>query len=158
MTGSKEDFVITRLKDRITLVIHRDIDSDETVNFIASRLKKYVRTRGSSVAPLKLLIDLRACNDFNTSHALKIARIFVAESDVILKHIEAAAILLTMTNTLSLLRSFFRTIYTPLSCFDIFGDEREAIAFLSGDMSMRSSRVLADGEDAGRVGNSSRTS
>ncbi len=126
MPVTTDDFSMFRSQRIVTLVIHRDLYDDRRIERVANTLKTYIKSKDSSV---KLLIDLRRCKEFNTSHVLKVVGMLVAEHELFTSTIDASAILLTMTDTLSLIRSLFHKTYT-LRGFDIFGSESEAYSFL----------------------------
>ena len=127
MPVTTDDFEIFRSKRIVTLVIHRDLYDDGRIERVTKTLKAYINSKDSSI---RLLIDLRRCKEFNTSHVLKVVGMLVAEHELFTSMIDASAILLTMTDTLSLIRRLFHKTYT-LHGFDIFGSESEAYRFLN---------------------------
>ena len=75
MPVTTDDFSIFRSQRIVTLVIHRDLYDDRRIERVANTLKTYIKSKDSSV---KLLIDLRRCKEFNTSHVLKVVGMLVA--------------------------------------------------------------------------------
>lgn len=125
-----EDYEITRSDRVVTLRLLHDIDDSDVIACIAQTLKTYLATRSVKHGLLCLLIDLRDCKDFKIRHVMSTVGILVGETDAVLAHVRASAVLLAHNVTIDPLKKMFERIYQPVRPFSIFLDPTQASAFL----------------------------
>lgn len=125
-----DDYEISRAGSVVTLRMLRDIDNPDVIACIAQTLKTYLARRSAEHGLLGLIIDLRACVEFSTTHVMSTVSILVGEKDAVLEHLHASAVLMRASTTVGPLKKMFDRLYKPIRPFSLFMDEEHARVFV----------------------------